>query len=528
MVKKQRRAVLSFLAIAFIFLMIGSIVAELSMSNVKDKGVDGSSSTVINNDLGKESVTSTGSGIPATPTKLPDLIISPVRQITNNGKAEYKILFMDYHTLCGGNLCSADAAPSLYQGYNYKLSFSSLDSEDTGVQGSFDQSEFSLKPQSTFTTTLTVKTESEGAHNFVVSVKEVGDNYGASAKAVMIYLPNSQPEVSFFIGKGFILNNKESQGYLVDLTILNKENILSGKATIGQRTFKIRGEVLSSPAVFSEGEVTTPSLIALRGDVTGNGIIDVQDIVFLVNYLNKGGPAPNPLEIGDVNGDGLVDSEDLDYLTDYLFKNGPAPYGKDSDITVYPGKTYISFDLYSQLSTTSATTEEIVGSFRGYVKQLDNFKLLKGDLKNFNGEDWSLTAFGKKVGIAVPIEGETETTNVGEASTVAVNDVLIVGETSAESAMGQEAPTTEAESGIQNSGGVSEAEIYIRPLEIYQKKLLGFIPWGGKAVKIEVIKKDGVVTEAISENSKKVIEGYTVSVGSLENKENIELNIEKA
>ena len=63
----------------------------------------------------------------------------------------------------------------------------------------------------------------------------------------------------------------------------------------------------------------------LRGDATGNGVIDVGDIVYLINYLFKGGPAPNPLEAGDATCDGKVDVGDVVYLINYLFKTGPPP-----------------------------------------------------------------------------------------------------------------------------------------------------------------------------------------------------------
>lgn len=64
-----------------------------------------------------------------------------------------------------------------------------------------------------------------------------------------------------------------------------------------------------------------------RGDANGDGVIDVGDVVYLINYLFKGGPAPDPLEAGDANFDGVVDVGDVVYLINYLFKNGPQPCG---------------------------------------------------------------------------------------------------------------------------------------------------------------------------------------------------------
>ena len=64
----------------------------------------------------------------------------------------------------------------------------------------------------------------------------------------------------------------------------------------------------------------------LKGDVNGDDQINSADIVYLINYLFKSGPAPDPLELGYVNcNDDVINSADVVYLIDYLFKGGPAP-----------------------------------------------------------------------------------------------------------------------------------------------------------------------------------------------------------
>ncbi|HEX7401620.1 MAG TPA: SBBP repeat-containing protein, partial [candidate division Zixibacteria bacterium] len=64
----------------------------------------------------------------------------------------------------------------------------------------------------------------------------------------------------------------------------------------------------------------------LCGDANKDGIVDVGDVVYLINYLFKSGPSPVPiLKAGDVSGDGVVDVGDVVYLINYLFKQGPAP-----------------------------------------------------------------------------------------------------------------------------------------------------------------------------------------------------------
>jgi hypothetical protein len=62
-----------------------------------------------------------------------------------------------------------------------------------------------------------------------------------------------------------------------------------------------------------------------RGDANGDGEINSGDIVYLINYLFIGGPAPSPLEAGDADCNGKIDASDVIFLINYLFIDGPAP-----------------------------------------------------------------------------------------------------------------------------------------------------------------------------------------------------------
>jgi hypothetical protein len=62
-----------------------------------------------------------------------------------------------------------------------------------------------------------------------------------------------------------------------------------------------------------------------RGDVAptgGNGVLDVGDAVYILNYLFKSGSVPDPYIEGDTNCDGLVDLADAIRILNYLFKGG--------------------------------------------------------------------------------------------------------------------------------------------------------------------------------------------------------------
>ncbi|GEM_PF-2411104 len=61
------------------------------------------------------------------------------------------------------------------------------------------------------------------------------------------------------------------------------------------------------------------------GDANGNGAVNILDVTFLINYLYKSGPAPDPEASGDVNNSASINILDISYLINYLYKSGPVP-----------------------------------------------------------------------------------------------------------------------------------------------------------------------------------------------------------
>ncbi|MCP4705143.1 MAG: hypothetical protein GY865_11075 [candidate division Zixibacteria bacterium] len=61
------------------------------------------------------------------------------------------------------------------------------------------------------------------------------------------------------------------------------------------------------------------------GDVTRDGEIDILDIVYLINYRYKSGPAPDPLESADVNNDLDINILDIVHLINFKYKGGSEP-----------------------------------------------------------------------------------------------------------------------------------------------------------------------------------------------------------
>jgi hypothetical protein len=63
----------------------------------------------------------------------------------------------------------------------------------------------------------------------------------------------------------------------------------------------------------------------LAGDVNASGTVSSADIIFLVNYVFKAGPAPPSLAIADVNADCAITSSDIIAMVNYIFKSGAEP-----------------------------------------------------------------------------------------------------------------------------------------------------------------------------------------------------------
>jgi hypothetical protein len=66
--------------------------------------------------------------------------------------------------------------------------------------------------------------------------------------------------------------------------------------------------------------------ITLTGDTDGDGSVNANDIITFVNYIYKGGPAPEPCPaVGDVNCSGDITTADCMILVNFIFQGGQAP-----------------------------------------------------------------------------------------------------------------------------------------------------------------------------------------------------------
>ena len=63
----------------------------------------------------------------------------------------------------------------------------------------------------------------------------------------------------------------------------------------------------------------------LCGDMTQDQVLTSSDVIFLINYIFKGGPAANPPSEADMNNNGAINSSDIIFLVNHVFKAGPPP-----------------------------------------------------------------------------------------------------------------------------------------------------------------------------------------------------------
>jgi len=115
------------------------------------------------------------------------------------------------------------------------------------------------------------------------------------------------------------------------------EPFTNAEVTVNLCAFDLEDGVFEGQMSITTNDPMNPSYLLpvtvtiqdfICGDADGNGEGPlVTDLVFLVDYIFKGGPPPPVLAAGDANGiDGdLINVADLSYLVDYLFKSGPAP-----------------------------------------------------------------------------------------------------------------------------------------------------------------------------------------------------------
>ena len=120
--------------------------------------------------------------------------------------------------------------------------------------------------------------------------------------------------------KGFARSSSEG-GYVIN-------GLLPGTYTVYASMVSYNDGSYPDPVEIGSGKVSGIDIElppVQVGDVTGDGSIDLGDVIFLINYLYKAGAEPYPLVTGDLNCDEEVNIGDVIYLINYLYKEGPPP-----------------------------------------------------------------------------------------------------------------------------------------------------------------------------------------------------------
>jgi len=62
-----------------------------------------------------------------------------------------------------------------------------------------------------------------------------------------------------------------------------------------------------------------------EGDLDNSGETDILDVIYLIDYIYREGPPPDPIEAADIDGIPPLNILDIVYLINYIYKNGPSP-----------------------------------------------------------------------------------------------------------------------------------------------------------------------------------------------------------
>jgi len=104
-----------------------------------------------------------------------------------------------------------------------------------------------------------------------------------------------------------------------------------GKRYLG-RSAGFWAVVATAVAAASPGQARADPLYRfVRGDINGDGGVNLTDSIFLLNHLFQGGPAPSCMKAADVNNDGNVNLTDSIFLLNFLFQGGTIPDAPNLD-----------------------------------------------------------------------------------------------------------------------------------------------------------------------------------------------------
>src|SRR5574341_888947 len=146
---------------------------------------------------------------------------------------------------------------------------------------------------------------------------------GSVTVAGIADLDTTPPSAVIGPGNGLLFNmvvNITSDCFAIAETTLTTIRV----DTVGSHLAKpVTGEWIDSVQFFN-GSVYVPGL-CVYGDANANGTINLSDIIYLVSYVFRAGPAPCPEKAGDANRNGQINLTDIIFLVNYVFKGTAGP-----------------------------------------------------------------------------------------------------------------------------------------------------------------------------------------------------------
>ena len=103
--------------------------------------------------------------------------------------------------------------------------------------------------------------------------------------------------------------------------------VAAGHTWIDQGSYEIKVMAKDEDGLLSQwSDSLAVDISLICGDASNDGAVDLGDVVYLLNYLFRGGSAPVlQMCVGDVNSDDAVDLGDAVYILNWLFRGGPLP-----------------------------------------------------------------------------------------------------------------------------------------------------------------------------------------------------------
>jgi hypothetical protein len=162
-------------------------------------------------------------------------------------------------------------------------------------------------------------------NNATIGIESAFGTYGLAAVYNSDYIHNNMAIKFSFCGWLFI----DPDNGTIEPFGFTEININLNPGDLDNGTYSGTLKVVSNDSDNPEWVIPvtmTVEGICICGDIDNNGIVDILDITYLIDFKFKDGPVPLYELCSDVNSDGSIDILDIVHMIDFKFKDGPAPY----------------------------------------------------------------------------------------------------------------------------------------------------------------------------------------------------------